>query len=178
MEKVENNMYISVHYKGTLGNGEVFDSSDGREPLEVKMGEGQLIRGFENALMGMSLNEKKSFTIVAQDAYGEKDEKLMYNFPRADIPAGADPQVGQMIGLQTPDGRHVPAQVVSVDDEKVVLDMNHPLAGEALTFDIEVVGISDKPTQAQAGCGCGCGNDSSPDDGCATGGGCSSGCCG
>ena len=178
MKKVENNIYVSVHYIGTLGSGEVFDSSDGREPLEVKMGAGQLIGGFEKALMGMSLNEKKSFTLIAQDAYGERDEKLMYNFPKANIPAEADPQVGEMIGLQDHEGRHMPAKVVSVDDEKVVLDMNHPLAGEALTFDIEVVWISDTPTQAYAGCGCGCGDDSSSESGCAKGGGCSSGCCG
>jgi peptidylprolyl isomerase len=175
MNKVENNMYISVHYTGSLDNGELFDSSEGREPLEVKMGDAQLIKGFEDALMGMSLNEKKSFKLAPDEAYGPRDENLMYNFPRKDIPPGAEPQVGQMIGLQAPDGRNLPALIVQVDDEKVVLDMNHPLAGESLNFNIEVVGISDRPTQAQKGCGCGC--DSTPGKGSPPGGGCSSGCC-
>ena len=90
----------------------------------------------------------------------------MHHFPKANVPPGVEPQVGQMIGLKTEDGRQVPAQVVSVDNEKVVLDMNHPLAGQSLTFDIEVVGISDTPTQVQAGCsGCDCSSAGSCDDG-------------
>lgn len=175
MEKVESNLYVSVDYKGTLNDGEVFDSSEGRAPLEVQMGGGQLIKGFEDALMGMALNEKKTFTLESEEAYGERDDNMMHNFPRADVPPGVNPEVGQMIGLQGQDGRQVPARVVSVDDEKVVLDMNHPLAGQALTFDIEIVGISETPIQVQAGCGgsCGCssGGDCSPDSECG------SGCC-
>ena len=175
MEKVENNTYVSVHYKGTLADGQIFDSSDGREPLEVLMGAGQLIKGFEDELMDMALNEKKSFIIDPADAYGERDENMMHNFPRSDVPSGVNPEVGQMIGLKTADGRQMPAQVISVDDEKVVLDMNHPLAGQTLTFDIEVVGISETPTQIQAGCGGGC--DCSSAGNCGDGGDCGSGCC-
>ncbi len=166
MKKVEDNMYVSVHYKGTLDTGEVFDSSEGRQPLEVKVGEGQLIKGFEDELMGMSLNEKKSFTLGAENAYGERDENLTYRFLKSDIPPETDVQVGQMVGLQAPDGRQVPAQVIQADDEKVIVDMNHPLAGESLTFDIEVVGISDAPTQPQEGCACG---DASTESGCGEG---------
>jgi peptidylprolyl isomerase len=175
MEKVENNMYVSVHYKGTLGNGEVFGSSEGKQPLEVLMGAGQLIKGFENELADMTVNEKKTFTLEPEDAYGERDESLTHNFPRSDVPSGVTPEVGQMIGLQSPDGRQMPAQVIEVDDEKVVMDMNHPLAGQALTFNIEVVGLSTTPTQAQAGCGgdCGCSSAGNCDDG----GDCGSGCC-
>jgi len=156
MKKVENSMFVSVDYKGTLKNGDVFDASHGRQPMEVKMGAGQLIAGFENELLGMSMNEKKTFTLDPEDAYGQRDESLMKDFPRADIPPEINPRVGMTVGLRTPEGQQVPVQIVHVDDEKVTLDMNHPLAGESLTFEIEVVGISDAPTQVQAGCGCGC----------------------
>ena len=156
MEKVETGLFVSVHYKGTLQNGEVFDTSEGRHPLEVQMGAGQLISGFENALMGMSLNEKKVFTLDPDEAYGQKDESLTHSFPRADVPAEINPEVGQTVALASPEGKQVPATITEVDDEKVVLDLNHPLAGQTLTFDIEVVGISETATQDPAGCGGGC----------------------
>ena len=156
MEKVETGLFVSVHYKGTLQNGEVFDTSEGRHPLEVQMGAGQLISGFENALMGMSLNEKKAFTLDPDEAYGQKDESLTHSFPRADVPAEIKPEVGQTVALASPEGQQVPATITEVDNEKVVLDLNHPLAGQTLTFDIEVVGISETATQDPAGCGGGC----------------------
>jgi|LQYC01.1.fsa_nt_gi peptidylprolyl isomerase len=171
MEKVENNMYVSVHYKGTLNNGEVFDSSEGRMPLEILMGSGQLIKGFENSLMGMALKEKKTFTLAPEDAYGLREEKLLHNFPLSEVPPGANPEVGQLISLQMPAGRQVPAQIIKIDNENIVLDLNHPLAGQALTFDIEVVGISNTPTQDQGGCGC------TSSDNCNVGGGCGEGGC-
>ena len=169
MEKVSNGLFVSVDYKGTLQDGQVFDTSEGRQPLEVQMGQGQLIKGFENALMGMALNEKKTFTLTPEEAYGPVDEERTHTFPLADVPAGMDPQVGQTVGLTTQDGRQIPARIVALKDEGVTVDFNHPLAGEALTFDIEVVGISATPTQA-AGCGCGCDCAATPSDG-----GCSSG---
>jgi peptidylprolyl isomerase len=156
MEKVENGHFVSVHYKGTLQSGEVFDTSEGRHPLEVEMGAGQIIPGFEEALMGMSLNEKKVFTLDPEDAYGQKDESLTHSFPRADVPAEMNPEVGQTLALSSPEGRQFPAMITEVDDEKVVVDLNHPLAGETLTFDIKVVGISATATQDPAGCGSGC----------------------
>jgi len=156
MEKVEPGLFVSVHYKGTLQNGEVFDTSEGRHPLEAEMGVGQIILGFEKALMGMSLNGKKVFTLDPEDAYGQKDESLTHSFPRADVPAEINPEVGQTVALATQEGQQVPALITEVDDEKVVVDLNHPLAGETLTFDIEVVGISATPTQDPAGCGSGC----------------------
>ena len=157
MKKVESGMFVSVHYKGTLENGETFDSSHENNPLEVEIGSGSLIKGFENALMGMSLNEKKAFSIEAEEAYGQRDESLVYSFARKDIPADMELEVGQMVGLNSPQGHQIPAQVVEVNDEKVTVDMNHPLAGEKLNFEIEVVGISDIPTQVSTGCGSGCG---------------------
>jgi len=156
MEKVENGVFVSVHYKGTLKDGKVFDTSEGRNPLEVQMGEGQLIPGLEKALVGMSLKEKKVLTIEPEDAYGHIDEKLTHSFPKSDVPSEINPEVGQVVALTSPEGQQVPAQIIEVDDEKVVLDLNHPLAGEKLTFDIEVVGISSTPTQDHTGCGAGC----------------------
>lgn len=156
MKKVENGQFVRVHYKGTLQNGEVFDTSEGRHPLEVQMGAGQIISGFEEALMGMSLNEKKVFTLEPEDAYGKRDESLTHSFPRPDVPAEINPEVGQTVALSSSQGQQVPATITAVDDEKVVVDLNHPLAGETLTFDIEVVGISATATQDPAGCGGGC----------------------
>ena len=155
MKKVENGLYISIDYTGTLQNGEVFDSSQERQPLEVQVGVGQLIKGFERELMGMSVNQKKSFTLSPEDAYGNRDESLTRDFARSDFPADLEPQVGMTIGLQTAEGRRMPALITHLDEDKLSVDLNHPLAGESLNFDIEVVGISATPTQSRSGCGCG-----------------------
>ena len=163
MEKVEKGMFVSVDYKGTLQNGEVFDTSSGGQPLEVQMGAGTVIKGFEEALLGMSLNEKKSFTIEPEDAYGQRDERLTRVFPRTEVPPDIDLQVGQVVGIRSRDGQQMPATIIQMDDEKVTVDINHPLAGEALHFEIELVGISSTPTQQPDDCGhccdcssCGC----------------------
>ena len=156
MEKVENGIFVSVDYKGTLENGDVFDTSRGRQPLEIQMGAGQLIKGFENELMGMALNEKKLFTLAPENAYGQRDESLTHSFPRSEVPSGMNPQVGMTIGLTTPEGRQMPARIVHMDDEKLTMDLNHPLAGESLTFEIEVVGINSTQTQTPMSCGSGC----------------------
>ncbi len=156
MQNVEDGMYVSVNYTGTLNNGEQFDSSEERPPLEFKVGAGQMIKGFEAAVMGMSLNEKKVFTLAPEEAYGERKEDHKHEFPRAEIPAEMTPEVGQTLALTSPDGQHIPARIVAVDEEKVTFDLNHPLAGQSLTFDIEVVGISDAPTQKPADCGGDC----------------------
>lgn len=164
MEKVENGLFVSVDYTGTLDNGEVFDSSEGRQPLEVQMGSAGVIPGFESALMGMSLNETKTFTLSPEEAYGHRDESRMHEFPKSDIPSGIEPEVDQILVLSTPQGQQIPARVDGIDEEKVTFDLNHPLAGKSLTFKVEVVGISETPTQPQGGCGatssgggCGCG---------------------
>ena len=164
MEKVAKDMFVSVEYTGTLENGDVFDTSQGRQPLEIQMGAGQLIKGFEDALDGMALKEKKTFTLEPEDAYGQRDDSLTRDFPRADVPPEMDPQVGQTVGLHDGQGQQIPATIVDVTDENVTVDLNHPMAGKALTFDIEVVNISETPTQAPENCGSDCGCD------------CSSGC--
>jgi peptidylprolyl isomerase len=170
MKKVKNGMFVCVEYTGTLQNGEVFDTSQGCPPLEIEMGAGQLIQGFEAQLMNMSLNEKKTFTVAPEDAYGQKQEDAVHSISRQEVPPEMDPQEGEIITLSTPDGHQIPAQVIKVDNESITFDLNHPLAGEALTFEIEVVGISDTPTQEHSGCGCGCGDDCGCEsDGCSCG---------
>lgn len=154
MVKVAKDMFVSVEYTGTLENGEVFDTSKGRQPLEVQMGAGQLIKGFENALEGMVLDEEKTFTLEPDEAYGQRDESLTRAFPRSDVPPEMDPQVGQMVGLHDGKGQQIPATIVDVDNENITVDLNHPMAGKALTFDIKVVNISETPTQ---GCATDCG---------------------
>lgn len=173
MNRVSDGLYVSVNYTGTLHNGQVFDSSEGRAPLEIQMGAGQLIKGFEEALRGMALNEKKTFTLSPEEAYGEVDEDRKHTFASKDVPGEMNPQVGQTVGLTTQDGRQIPARIIAVDEAGVTVDLNHPLAGESLTFEIEVVGINETPIQS-AGCGCGCDCASgAPKDGCDTNG---SGC--
>ena len=164
MVKVANDLFVSVEYTGTLENGDVFDTSNGRQPLEIQMGAGQLIKGFEQALEGMTVSEKKTFTLEPDDAYGQIDKSLTRTFPRADVPPEMNPKVGQTVGLHDGNGQQIPATIVAVDDKNVTVDLNHPMAGKALTFDIEGGGISETPTQTPADCGSGCGCD------------CSSGC--
>ena len=141
MKTVETGNVVQVHYTGTLSNGEVFDSSEGRDPLQVTIGQGQLISGFENSLMGMGLNDKKTFTIEPEEAYGPRNEEAIRRFPRKELPPDLNVQEGQMLALTTPQGQQLPAKVAQLDDENITLDLNHPLAGESLTFEIEVVGI-------------------------------------
>ncbi len=156
MQKVENGKFVSVTYTGTLENGDVFDSSEGRLPLEFQTGSGQLIKGFEDAVMGMSLNGKKEFTLQPEEAYGIRDEEKVHEFPRSELPDGIEPNVGDTMALTTPEGQQIPAQLIEMDEESLKFDLNHPLAGQSLTFAIEVVGISDTPTQEPQGCGSGC----------------------
>ncbi len=155
MEKAADGLFVSVDYTGTFEDGEVFDSSKGRRPLEVHMGAGQMIAGFEKALQGMALNEKKSFTLSPEEAYGERDESLTREFPAKDVPEGMNPQAGQTVALNTSDGRQIPAQITEVSEESITLDLNHPMAGKTLNFEVQVVNISDTPTQADACSGCG-----------------------
>jgi len=137
-----------------------------RQPLEVQMGYGSVLPGFESALMGMSLNETKTFTLSPEDAYGHRDESRMHNFPKSDIPSGVEPEVGQILMLSKQQGQQIPARVDSIDEDKVTFDLNHPLAGKSLTF--KVMGISETATQQHGGCSpqCSSGECDCGDSGC------------
>ena len=156
MKRVEKGDYVKVHYTGRLDDGQVFDSSLGSQPLHFQVGAGHVIPGFENALVGMAVNEKKSFRIPAEEAYGERDERLTKMFDRSELPADFDPPVGQVLSLTTSDNQTVYATVTEVTADTVTLDLNHFLAGKALNFDIELVEISETACPSDCSCGCSC----------------------
>ncbi|MEQ9394519.1 FKBP-type peptidyl-prolyl cis-trans isomerase [Haliea sp.] len=132
---------VQIHYTGTLQDGSVFDSSDGRDPLEFQLGSGQIIPGLDSAIDGMAAGEQKTVTIPAAEAYGDYQDEARQTIPREQIPADIPLDVGTMLQMQTPDGNAVPVQVAEVTDDAVTLDANHPLAGKDLTFAVEVVSV-------------------------------------
>jgi FKBP-type peptidyl-prolyl cis-trans isomerase 2 len=131
---------IKINYTGTLDDGTVFDSSANHdESLEFTVGAGQVIPGFEDAVRGMEVGEEKTFRIEAAEAYGESNPNLTETVPSSLLQAGAEIQVGMTIMVGTADGNQMPAKITEVTDETITLDLNHPLAGMALTFSIKVV---------------------------------------
>ena len=130
---------VKVHYTGTLDNGDKFDSSEGRDPLEFVSGTGQIIKGFDNAVIGMKKGEEKEITIPPQEAYGERREELKQEVEKSKFPPEMKIEKGATIGMRGPQGQVIPLQVVDVKGDKVVLDLNHPLAGKTLHFKIKVV---------------------------------------
>ena len=133
---------VKIHYTGTLEDGAVFDSSAGRDPLLFTLGGGQVIVGFEEAILGMAIGDKKKVTIPSHKAYGEKNEAMIIQVPLAQVPPDLNPEVDQKLQMGGPNGEVVVVTVVDVTDEVVVLDANPPLAGMDLTFDLELVEIS------------------------------------
>ena len=131
---------VKIHYTGTLNDGKIFDSSEGREPLEFTIGNNQVIKGFEDGIKGMKLNDEKTIKIKAKDAYGERDERMVASVPRDKFPP--EVHAGGTLLLKGPNGERLPAVVKEVKDNIVVIDMNHPLAGKELNFKIKVVGIN------------------------------------
>ena len=144
MSKAKKGDVVKVHYKGKLNSGEQFDSSEGREPLEFTVGAGQMITGFDEAIHGMNVGEKKTITIAPEKAYGEKKEEAIIEFPKSNIPADMKLEPGMKLQLRNEAGQPVPVIVTEVKDEIVILDANHELAGRELIFDIELVEIGDK----------------------------------
>ncbi|MGF1527263.1 MAG: peptidylprolyl isomerase [Candidatus Competibacterales bacterium] len=133
---------VKVHYTGTLRSGAEFDSSRDREPLNLTLGAGEVIPGFEKALEGMVVGETKTVTIPSQEAYGPRMEEAVQQFPRDALPTHLDLRVGQQLQAQNADGSTLLLTVTTLDDDTVTLDGNHPLAGEDLTFELEVVDIA------------------------------------
>ena len=132
---------VKIHYTGRLDDGTVFDSSKGREPLEFKLGEGQVIPGFEVAVLGMATGDTKTARIEAEDAYGPHREEMVLKVEKGQFPEDIEPQIGQQLQLGQPGGEVVRVVVTEVSEADVTLDANHPLAGKALSFDIELVEI-------------------------------------
>lgn len=140
--KVQKGSVVKLHYKGTLEDGSVFDTSEGREPLEFTAGAGQVIPGFDKAVMDMEIGEKKTFTIPAEEAYGEYSEEKVFELPRQSFPPNIDEALGQTVQLGDQSGNVFLAKILEVTDETVKMDTNHPLAGKDLTFEIEIVEIN------------------------------------
>ena len=141
MSQAKKGDIVKVHYKGTLGDGTVFDSSEGHDPLEFTIGKGQVIVGFEEAVTGMSSGEKKTVEIPADKAYGQHVKEMVIQAPRDQVPADINPEVGQQLEMGGANGEMVRVHVVELTDEYITLDANPPLAGQDLIFDLELVAI-------------------------------------
>ena len=132
---------VAVHYTGKLADGTVFDTSYSRAPLQLKIGQGKLIAGFEKAVIGMNKGEKKTVVISSSEAYGPRQDKAVVEMERKNLPANFEPKVGQRLELTQEDDTNVLVTVTAVTDRTIIVDANHPLAGKDLTFEIELVSI-------------------------------------
>ncbi|WP_127903995.1 FKBP-type peptidyl-prolyl cis-trans isomerase [Solirhodobacter olei] len=142
MTQVKSGDTVRIHYTGTLTDGSVFDSSEGRDPLEFTAGSGQIIPGLDAAILGMAPGEERTVTVPAADAYGPHDPSGRQEVPRAQVPDGIPLDPGTRLQLSRADGGAIPVTVAEVTEEVVVLDTNHPLAGQDLTFKVAVVEIA------------------------------------
>jgi len=144
LSKVKDGDTVKVHYTGKLTEeGTVFDSSREREPLEFTLGEGQLIPGFEKAVIGMEVGDNTTVDIESEDAYGARREDLELEVSKSDLPDNIEPEAGMQLQMQQQNGQAIPVQITEVKDDYVKLDANHPLAGKDLTFDIELIEIQN-----------------------------------
>lgn len=142
MTTAENGKTVKVHYTGKLENGEVFDSSKGREPLEFTMGKGQMIPGFEKGVDGMKVGETKEITVSPQEGYGERREDLVAEYDKSMFPDDLELQEGMQLQSRTDTGQIIPLVIKKIQGDKVTLDANHFLAGKNLVFEVELVAVS------------------------------------
>ena len=142
VSKVEVNKVVSVHYSGSYTDGEVFDSSEGREPLLFLVGHGQMVSGFEQEMLGAEIGENREFTLTPEKAYGMRDESAIQKVPKSQFPDDMQLVPGMVLGAQSDRGP-VQFSVVSIDDDEVTVDFNHQMAGMTLRFSVEVIGIRE-----------------------------------
>ncbi len=142
MQQVKKGDTVKVHYHGKLTDGTTFDSSEGREPLEFEVGSGMVIPGFDSGVTGMIVGEKKTILIPNDEAYGAKQQDMIMEFPKERFPDDMVPEAGMQLNMSNGSGQDFPVVIVEVKEDGVILDANHPLAGEDLTFDLELVEIS------------------------------------
>jgi len=142
MSQVKKDDTVKVHYTGKLNDGQIFDSSRGREPIEFKVGAGMMIPGFEKGVMDMELNQKKEISIPPAEAYGEVRPELFQEIEKSQLPAEIKPEVGMGLAATMPDGSQQQLRISEVKENSIVVDANHPLAGKELNFEIEVVEIN------------------------------------
>jgi FKBP-type peptidyl-prolyl cis-trans isomerase 2 len=143
MQQVKAGDTVKVHYHGRLTNGTTFDSSEGRAPLEFEVGSGMVIKGFDEGLLGMTVGQKKTIEIPADNAYGPKDPEALIEFPIDRFPEHIKPEAGMRLDMTNGSGQQIPVIIVEVKEDSVVLDANHTLAGEDLIFDLELVEIKN-----------------------------------
>ena len=142
MSQAKSGDTVRIHYTGTLDDGNQFDSSAGRDPLEFTVGSGQVIPGFEKAVEGMAVGDTKKINIPAEEAYGPRHEQMIQEVPKSALPDDLEPEVGMGLQAQGPDGQVMDLTITAVEDDAITVDGNHPLAGQALNFDLELVEIS------------------------------------
>lgn len=141
MAQVKSGDKVKVHYHGKLTSGETFDSSEGREPLEFEVGSGMVIKGFDNGVTGMEVGEKKSITIPFDEAYGARNPDMIINMPKDRFPKEMELELGMPLVMTDGQGQQFQVTIVDIKEDNVVLDANHPLAGQDLVFDLELVEI-------------------------------------
>src|SRR5262245_11642253 len=141
MQQVKSGDKVKVHYHGRLTSGETFDSSAGREPLEFEVGSGMVIKGFDDGVTGMKVGDKKTINIPAENAYGHINPEMIIDYPKAQFPPDIELEVGSQLVMSDTSGRQFQVKINEITDDVVKLDANHPLAGEELIFDIELVEI-------------------------------------
>ena len=141
MQQVKSGDTVKVHYHGKLTDGTTFDSSAGREPLEFEVGSGMVIKGFDDGVTGMKIGDKKTINIPVDEAYGPKQEEMLVEFPIDQFPPDLKPEVGMPLTMTTSQGQPVQVIIAEIKEDSVILDANHPLAGEDLVFDLELVEI-------------------------------------
>jgi len=154
-EAIKSGETIAVDYTGKLEDGEVFDTSEGKSPLTFTVGAGMLIKGFDQAVVGMKKGESKTVTIPPEEGYGKRNEDAFVEIPMMHVPEEIPLEVGIELQLQDPSGRPMPARVAEISEESVKMDLNHFLAEKTLTFDITVVQTGLTPVDDDCGCGCG-----------------------
>ena len=150
---VANNTVASVNYTGMYDNGEVFDTSDGKDPLKFTVGKGQMIRGFEEELIGAKPGETREFTLTPERAYGERNEEAVQTVKRSVLGEGAELKIGLSSYAQLQDGSMTMFTITAIDGDDVTLDFNHIMAGKTLTFTVTVTDVSEVDN---CGPGCGC----------------------
>jgi len=141
MQQVKSGDKVKVHYHGKLTSGETFDSSEGRQPLEFEVGSGMVIKGFDAGVTGMKVGEKRTISIPVEEAYGPKNPEMFIEYPKEQFPEGMQIELGMPLILSNPAGQQFQVKVSEIKEEVIILDGNHPLAGEELIFDLELVEI-------------------------------------
>ncbi|MGZ5219821.1 MAG: FKBP-type peptidyl-prolyl cis-trans isomerase [Chitinophagaceae bacterium] len=145
MQQVKSGDKIKVHYHGRLTSGETFDKSEGREPLEFEVGSGMVIKGFDEGVAGMSVGDKKTINIPFNEAYGAKNPDMIIDMPKDRFPTDMEIEVGMPLAMSDGQGNQHQVVIVEIKEDIVILDANHPLAGQDLIFDLELVDILTKP---------------------------------